>query len=128
MANIIEWDDSQRAEWKAWLEERPQVIREMAAKLPPYKLYRMRSHRVTIHSYSEDGTITVNVTGEYNRVLFGRHVFGVKPEDLTECDLPVDGEDIGDTSQDAGYSNEDIEAIILPMIRKQMGFEKDPDV
>ena len=44
---------------------------------------------------SEDGTLTVNITGEYNFVTFDRQVFGIKPEDLEECDLPGKGEPVG---------------------------------
>jgi len=51
--------------------------------------------RVTLYSYSENGTLTVNVTGEYNAVIFDRQVFGIKPEDLEECDLPSAEETTG---------------------------------
>lgn len=52
-------------------------------------------HKVTIYSYHEDNTVTVNVTGEYNAVVFERHVFGIKPDDLEECDFPDDNEPLG---------------------------------
>jgi hypothetical protein len=52
-------------------------------------------HRVTICSYSENGTMMVDVRGEYNKITFERTVFGVKPEDLEECELPGEGEELG---------------------------------
>ena len=90
MAKWIEWTDEQRAVWAEWLASRPQVIQDMAAKFPPDELYRLGSsgHRVTLYSYSEDGTMTVNVTGDFNFVAFDRRVFGITPDDLEPCDLP----------------------------------------
>jgi len=85
------------AAWKDWVESRPVEVQELCKKLPPDRLYRMKDsgHRVTIYSYSEDGTVTVNVTGEYNTLTFDRQVFGVSPDDLQECDLPEEEEQLG---------------------------------
>lgn len=79
-----------RATFDAWLSSRPKAIQDLAAQLPPDRLYLLKKagHRCTIHSYSEDGTVTVHVTGDYNLVVYGRKVFGVVPADLEECDLP----------------------------------------
>ena len=33
-------------------------------------------------------TLKVTVSGQFNAVAFERQVFGIKPEDLEECDLP----------------------------------------
>lgn len=106
-----------------WLETRPECIQKLARRLPPDRLYRMKSsgHRCTLHSYSENDTVTVNVTGQYNRVLFGRQVFGIAADDLEECDLPAPGEDVGDTSMEAGYTDDDVEKILIPQLREQMG-------
>lgn len=122
MAKIFEWDEQQRKEWKDWVSTRPKVVKELCLRLPPDRLYLLKTSksRVTIHCYSEDGTVTVNVTGEYNRVLFSRQVFGIKPDDLEECDLPGENEDLGDTALEAGYTNDDINNILIPMIRKEM--------
>ncbi len=46
-------------------------------------------------SYSENGTVTVAVSGEFNAVTFERQVFGVNPDDLDECDLPAKDEVTG---------------------------------
>jgi hypothetical protein len=96
MAKVFEFDDEGLARWNAWVASRPPVIQEMCRRLPPNLLYRLKSsdHRVTLLSYSEDGTVTVSVTGEYNLVPFDRQVFGIKPEDLEECELP-NGELLG---------------------------------
>jgi hypothetical protein len=57
------------------------------------------NQRVTLHSYDEgeDGSITlqVQVLARFNFVAFERRVFGIKPEDLEECDLPGDEELVG---------------------------------
>lgn len=124
MAKVVEWTPEQRAAWDEWLSDRPQVIKDLAEKYPPYNLYRMGNHRVTLYSYSEDGTVTVNVTGEYNRVLFSRQVFGVDPSRIVECDLPAHGEDLGDTAQEAGYTDEDIQNILIPKLREYAGFDR----
>ena len=97
MAKIIEWSEEQEKAWEDWVSTRPQIIKDLCKRFPPYNLYRLKNsgHRVTLYSYSENGTITVNVTDEYNAVMFDRQVFGIKPEDLKECDLPGTDEEIG---------------------------------
>ena len=118
MAIIKEIDQAALTEWAA---SRPQVIRDLIAKCPPDRLYLLKtsSHRVTLRSYCENGTVTV--TGEYNRVLFSRYVFAVNPDDLEECELPSADEDVGDTSAEAGYSQEDVENILIPKLRANGG-------
>lgn len=97
MAKIIKWTEGQEKAWDSWVSTRPPIIKDLCKRFPPYKLYHLKSsgHRVTLHSYSENGTITVNVSGEYNAVMFDRQVFGIKPEDLEECDMPRTDEAIG---------------------------------
>ena len=60
-------------------------------------MYSMKPHgqRVTLVSYSENGTVTVDVSAEWNLVTFQRQVFGVDPANLEECDLPDDDEPTG---------------------------------
>ena len=91
MAKIMQWDKEQENCWKEWVASRPPVIRELCERFPPFNLYRLKGtgQRVTVHSYSENGTLTVNITGEYNIVIFDRQVFGIQPDDLEECDLPL---------------------------------------
>jgi hypothetical protein len=97
MAKIIEWTETQKAEWKNWVSTRPPVIQEICKRLSPDRLYRRRStgHRVTLISMSENNTVTVNVSGKYNSVIFERDVFGIDPYDLEECDLPEETEHLG---------------------------------
>ena len=66
-----------------WLADKPQVIKDLAARFPP-GLYNLSSgHVVYIIAYSEDGTLRVGVSNKYNEGLsFEIEVFGVKPEDL----------------------------------------------
>lgn len=120
MAVIFPLDEQALA---AWVAERPPSIQKMVASHPPNRLYLLKSsnHRVTIYSYCENGTVTVNVTGEYNRVLFGRRVFGISLDDLVECDLPGLDEPLGDTSVEAGLTDQDVRDILIPEIKKRTG-------
>ena len=94
MAIITELDQKR---WDEWVATRPPIIQELCKKFPPNRLYKLKSsnHRVTLYSYNEDGTMTVIVSGEHNAVMFERRVFGIKPEDLEECDLPGKDEPLG---------------------------------
>ncbi len=97
MAKVFELTAEQQQEADEWLKSRPPVIQELYAKCPADRLYLLKTsgHRVTIFSYSEGGTLTVTVSGDFNQVMFERNVFGIKPEDLEECDLPGPGEEVG---------------------------------
>jgi hypothetical protein len=101
MANLMVMTPEEEAagekRWQEWLEDRPQVIKDLGARFKPWKLYRLNStkHRVTVLSFFEDGTLTVNITGEYNLVSMERSVFGIQPDDLEECDLPRPDEIVG---------------------------------
>jgi hypothetical protein len=116
MAVVREFTD--KAEWDKWVAERPEAVQKMCRSHPPDRLYRMAStgHRCTILYYSEEGTVRVDISGMYNRVVFGRQVFGVEIGDLTECDLPGPDEDVGDTSREAGYTDHDIKNILIPKL------------
>jgi hypothetical protein len=84
----------QEAGWKEWVASRPHNVRVVAERFEPWSLYRMKStnQRVTLVSFGEqeDGkvTLTVNVAGDFNFVVFDRQVFGIDPDDLEPCDLP----------------------------------------
>lgn len=99
--------------WDEWVESRPPIVLALCEKFPPNRLYKMKDsgHRVTIHSYCEDGTLTVNVTGEFNRLCFNRKVFDVPQDNLEECDLPGDDEVLGTILTDPNQINEYIDSI-----------------
>ena len=80
-----------------WIATRPPIIQDLVKRFPPDRLYLLKTsnHRVTITAYSEGGTLTVDVTGKYNRIIFDRQVFGINPDNLEECDLPSGDEDLG---------------------------------
>ena len=109
MAMINELD--QKA-WGEWVATRPEVVQKLCNDYPPDRLYKIKEtgKRITLHSYSEDGTMTVNMTGEYNAVIFNSRVFGIKPEDIEECDLPATDEPTGTMLTKEGDVNEFIDA------------------
>lgn len=87
MAKIADLD---MVAWQEWVDSRPPEVKALCERFPPDRLYRLKDgHRVTLLAYAEDGTLRVLVSGQYNFVTFERQVFGIKPEDLTECDLPT---------------------------------------
>lgn len=92
MAKAFEMSEAQAVKWRDWVATRPDLIRQMCDQYPPDRLYRLKSsgHRVTVYSYSEDGTVTVLVMRQWNNPLaFERRVFGIDPiADLEECELP----------------------------------------
>ena len=114
MAKVREFDE---ANWNEWVASRPESVRELCQSLPPDRLYRMGStgHRCTIHSYGENGTVTVTVSGDYNAVTFARNVFGIKPEELTECDLPDESEVTGELLTDGDEIQSFIEGLRDPV-------------
>jgi hypothetical protein len=116
---IAEMTDDEKKAWEKWLRSRPPIIKELANRFPPNRLYRLKEpgHRVTIRSYCEDGTMTVNVTGKYNLIMFDRNVFGIKPDDLEECDLPKSDERLGTVLT----KEEDIQRFIQ-LERKRLGY------
>lgn len=97
MALLFEWTDGQKRAWDEWVAARPDSVRLLCERLPPNRLYRIKStnQRVTIYSYAEDNTVTVNVSGQYNVIVFERQVFGVDANDLEECDMPSPNEPLG---------------------------------
>jgi len=79
------------SEWQKWVDSRPELIKSMCSKWQPNILYRLKTtgQVVTLYSFSEDGTVTVDVTKIFNLpLLFERRVFGIDPNELEECDIP----------------------------------------
>ena len=91
MSRIIQWSQEQQKTWDDWVATRPEIVQELCGRFPPYNLYLLKNsgHRVTIYSYLENNTMTVNVSNDYNNVAFERRVFGIKPNNLEECDVAV---------------------------------------
>lgn len=120
MANITEPTETMLKEWNDWVATRPVFIQEMAKKYLPWKLYRMKStgQRVTPLSFFEDGTLCVSITGEYNALFMDREVFGIKADDLEECELLSPDEVTGTL-----LSNEEVDDnldVIRVMIRPDL--------
>lgn len=83
--------------WQEWVATRPPEIQALCARLRPDRLYLLKTtgQRVAIHSFSEGGTVTVDVLGDFNLVDFETQVFGCNPDDLEECNLPAPNELVG---------------------------------
>lgn len=95
----MKFRDMDEEAFRDWVAERPEPVRTVASRWRPDILYTLKTtgQRVYIVSYSENGTVTVNVLRRYNEHneaapvwscfppgAQGYSVFGVKPEDLVE--------------------------------------------
>jgi hypothetical protein len=109
--------DKERVAWEVWLLELPEFVRVVAEKFDPWTLYRLKttSQRVVVVSIDEHDdksvTLTVLVSGEFNFVSHERKVFGIKPEDLEECDLPKPGELLGSLDAPIGVCKDLFEEV-----------------
>lgn len=97
MARWIEPTQEQMDGWDEWATSRPEPVRGLAQRFPPWELYRLKptGQRVTVASYFEDGTLSVNVLAQFNLTLHESSVFGIDPDDLESCELPSDDEPVG---------------------------------
>lgn len=81
---------AQVAEWAEWLAGRPEKVREVAERLPPWKNYRLKTtdQYAVIKHYDEhaDGSVTLTIVVWRDWLPIPRGVFGVKPDDLVEDD------------------------------------------
>ena len=122
MARLQKVTPEQEAAWREWVAERPPTVRAVAERFDPWTLYRMKStgQRVTFYSIGEhengEVTLTVNITGEFNAIMFDRQVFGVNPDDLEPCDPPAVGEPIGTlmTSEEVDENIDALRVMIRP--------------
>jgi hypothetical protein len=112
VARFVEPTPEQEIGWKDWVASRPDNVRKVAERFEPWSLYALRHQKVTLVSFGEqeDGrvTLTVNVIGRFNFVLFDRSVFGIDPAELSACELPGKDENVGTIFTEP----EDIEAFI----------------
>lgn len=74
----------QSPEFKAWFESRPEAVKELVRKLPPYELYRAGTWtvpvRIAAYEAHDDGTVTLSISWETDRGP--KWKTGVKPEEL----------------------------------------------
>ena len=139
MANIYEPTKEEIAAWEEFVQSRPEKVRVVAEKFKPWKLYlnKPSNHRCVLYSFSENGendpvTMTVDITGEYNLILHDRRVFGVKPEDLEECDLPLPGETLGSiltqkqVEENIDFLRQLIRPDLYPLVDRQPAAEYRP--
>lgn len=112
MAKLPDLEMNMKA-FDEWVSTRPPVIQDLARRFPPDRLYRLKDsgHRCTIYSYAEDGTMKVNVTGQFNFLTFDRQVFGIKPDGIEECELPGEDEHLGTALQEEKDIKEFIELV-----------------
>jgi hypothetical protein len=94
LTKIEGWTAKEKKEWNDKVKAHPKHVRDVASKLDPWKLYRLRStgQRVIIIGFNESEnkeiTVRVWVNAKYNTSPFERNVFGIDPNDIEECDLP----------------------------------------
>ncbi len=109
-----------------WISERPPQVRVIMERLNFYELFKMKStgQRVIVHSVSEDGTVTVSVSAQFNAVLMERSVFGVDPDDLEPCELPAENEIVGAVlSQEGADENIDVLRVMVRPDLWEMGVD-----
>lgn len=58
MAKILEFTEAEQVEWDAWVESRPDVVKDLAKRFPPNVLFRLKPGKQRVHviSYAENGT------------------------------------------------------------------------
>ena len=66
--------------WKQWLLKRPKIIQKMATEHPPNILYPLDGHKAVIHTYNQQGTITMKFPEEHNTTKLPNKT--IKPEEL----------------------------------------------
>jgi hypothetical protein len=99
MARYCEPSPKQLEGYREWCASRPPNVRVVAERFTPWELFRLGQHRVIVRSFHEepDGSVSlaVIVSGEFNRVVIERQVFGIDPAELTPCELPGPDEPVG---------------------------------
>ncbi len=82
MVKIAGFDE---VEWQKWLKDRPQCVKDLAAKWPPNVLYKNKKtgQVMALQAYDENGNVRAYVLPEYaGPVTGGASVFGIDPETL----------------------------------------------
>lgn len=79
----------QLMEWQSWLSTRPENVRKVATKHPPWELFVVRESGHVVSAVSFDETpnggvmMTVEVCRNSNPVENHYRVFGIDPRSLT---------------------------------------------
>lgn len=82
---LIDWTQKQKDTWATWVATKPECVQKMCRSHPPDEMYKMKStgQIVTLYSYSEDGTVTVDIDNEITlQLMVPRRVFGIDIKDL----------------------------------------------
>jgi len=61
-----------RLDWlDDWLSDNPEISKDVVYKTPPWNIYRLNptGQHCIIHSYSEDGAVSVRVNGHDKKSL-----------------------------------------------------------
>ena len=102
-----------------WVSERPDIVRKVAEKFLPWKLYLLTTtgQKVTVCVFDEEDddtvTVRVNVLAEFNQPLsHERTVFGIDPNDLVETDVPSLEERVNNLLTCPLLSNERVSELI----------------
>ena len=107
--------------FEEWLKTGPLIIQEMAKKYPPNKFYKIRGkgHICTLYSYSENNTVTVDITGDFNKLTIERRVFDINIDDLVETEF--------DETQPTGvlFTKEDDIENYIKIMRNNLDFNED---
>lgn len=82
--------DDAKAEWLAWMAERPPSMQESMGHLRPWKVYQNTDTKqlMALESLFEDSTVRAVVVYGYN---LGVSVFGIPVAELEEWDGSEDG-------------------------------------
>ncbi len=77
--------DEMLAEWQAWLaDDRPPAVLEMAARLSPWRWYRLATtgQACRIVAFAENRTVSIYAEHPGLGPITGVKVFGVSPDEL----------------------------------------------
>ena len=71
-------------DWNKWLEDKPEIVREIGAKINPLSRYRIKEtgQGCRLRSIFEDGTLSVFVGGPDDGFIYV--VFGLSVDDIEE--------------------------------------------
>jgi len=97
MTRLYEPSEKQKLMWQRWLADAPAAVREIAKRLDPWSMYRLKTtrQRVVVLGINAEGKLRVNVLGKYNLLVPRFAVGGIDPDELEECEPPGTEEPVG---------------------------------